>query len=246
MVVFTPMDTSDSTWDLMRNITEALPSTENIDANITFGFCDGSELIEDLCGGPCDKRRFLEVLDSFDSVQSRSAASECRASLSDDRMLVTISNGCSSLVPEHGVCVKPPRSGFGTAYLAGSDREFPYKDMLDILALLIGGSGTDAFGKTGGEKLYDYKNELWNKRMSLAAEIARQRMLLVSGKSGNQQCRQIYSELSTMLCPGTYSVCDLAEKDYTNPSITGRLAEVLGMSRSLYQELVSLGCEYYA
>lgn len=239
-IIFTPTDTSQQTWDLMKNLTNLLPSTENLEARITFGFCDGSEVIEDICGGECEKYGFLDVLDSH-----RASASKCTASLSGKYRLITISSQCSMGSTTQGVCIKPPVRGVGLAYLAGSGQEFVYKDHFDIIALVIGGSRTDIFDKTMGERLYEYKNEVWRDRLSLAARIMKQRTMLVLSRyqasDEYQECIPPYSSLLNVL--GTIE--STIKGDYRSQAVIKNLAARLSEAKSLYQNLVNLGCEYY-
>lgn len=238
-IIFNPMDASDETWDIMKNLTYLLPSTENLDTKVTFGFCDGSTLLDEVCGGSCEKYAFLDVLDS-----SRAPASRCDRRLSDRYTLVTISSQCSPDYAKKGVCIKPSSETVGLAYLAGSKRTFVYKDHFDILALIIGGSRKDVLGKTIGERLYDYKNELWQERISLAARIMKQRMLLVSSRyqiSGDYpECIPTYSKLVIVLG----NINDMVQGDYDNFSLMRNLGMKLEEARELHKELVGMGCEY--
>ena len=239
VILFTPMDSSEVTWNLMKNLTDVLPSTENLENNITYDFCDGNTLTY-ACGGPCEKFSFMTVLDSV-----RDSASRCTRSLSKKYRLITISNNCGPGFSNYGVCVKPSQNGVGVAYLAGSGETYVYKDPLDIIALVIGGSEKDVLGKTFGEKLYDYKNEVWGERLSLAAKIMKQRMLLVSSRyqylGENLECIPIYANLAGMLA----SITDMAKGNYKNEAVMRNLATRLKEAESLYQDLVDLGCEYY-
>lgn len=238
-IIFTPTDASDDTWGMMKNLTYLLPSTENLDTKVKFGFCDGSSLLDEVCGGECEKYGFLDVLDS-----NRAPASKCERSLSDKYTLVTISNQCNAGYISKGVCIKPSAEGVGVAYLSGSDKTFVYKDHFDLLALIIGGSKKDVFAKTGGERLYEYKNELWQERVSIAAKIMKQRMLLVSSRyqiSGDYpECIPIYAKLAGLLG----EIHSLIQGDYDNFSLMRNLGIKLREARNLYEELVNLGCEY--
>jgi hypothetical protein len=239
VILFTPMDSSDETWNLMKNLTEVLPSTENLDAKITFDFCDGNYLTG-ACGGPCEKFDFMSVLDSH-----QAQAAKCTRSLSKEHKLITISSQCRAGFSDYGVCVKLPQNGVGLAYLADSGETYVYKDPMDIIALLIGGSEKDVLGKTFGEKLYDYKNEVWGERLSLAAKIMKQRMLLVSSRyqylGENLECIPIYANLAGVLA----SITDTAKGDYKNEVVMRNLVTRLREAESLYQNLIDLGCEYY-
>jgi hypothetical protein len=238
-IIFTPMDSSDNTWNLMKNLTHILPSTENLDSKITFGFCDGTTLIENICGGKCERYEFLDVLES-----NRAPAAKCTASLPGEYSLITISSHCMIGYSDSGVCVLPSADDVGVAYLEGSDKEFVYKDSFDIISLVIGGDTKDVFDKTGGERLYEYKNKVWGDRLSLAASIMRQRALLIPSEyqtlGENQECVPIYSQLYATLG----SVHGTVSGDYNNLNLMRSLSGMLSDARSLYQDLVNLGCEY--
>lgn len=240
VILFTPMDSSDEAWNLMKNLTEALPSTENLDIKVSFGFCDGNDVMEDLCGGPCEKFSFMSIIDDH-----RGQAERCRASLPGEYKLITISNSCNPGFSNKGVCVKLPQGGVGSAYLAGSGETYIYKDSLDIIALLIGGSKKDVLGKTLGERLYDYKNEVWGERLSLAARIMSKRMLLVSSEyqflGENLECIPIYANLAGSLT----SIANQAKGNYKNEVVMRNLVTRMREAKSLYQNLIDLGCEYY-
>ena len=240
VILFNPLDSSEETWSLMKNLTSLLPSTENLDEKVTFGFCDGSSLLEDMCGGSCERYSFLSVLDSHQAPSSK-----CTRSLGGSYRLVTISGQCSPTFSGQGVCVRPSADGVGVAYLAGSDKEFVYKDMFDIIALMIGGSEKDVFGKTKGERLYAYKNEVWKESVSLASQIMKQRALLVSSRyqilNENLECIPVYANLANEL----NSIFSLVKGDYNNYALMRNLAARMKQAGSLYQNLIDLGCEYY-
>ncbi|MFC2143873.1 hypothetical protein ACFLQO_00720 [Candidatus Aenigmatarchaeota archaeon] len=239
-IIFNPMESSPHVWDLMKNITNMLPATDNLQEKVTFGFCDGNEIIEDICGGDCEKYGFLEVLET-----NRASANKCTARIPNGYTLITISSQCRMGFSDSGVCIVPPTQGTGMAYLYESGEDFVYKDYFDILALVLGGSRKDVFGKTAGERLYSYKNNIWKDRISIAAGIMKQRMLLVSGRyqaSGEYMgCVPIYISLSGALG----SIEATLEGDITNPSIARNLAIRLSEAKSLHSSLVNLGCEYY-
>jgi hypothetical protein len=237
--VFNPSNPveSENVKNLMKDLTRALPSTENLDVKVTFDFCDGNEFVYPCGGRACERLGFLDVLE-----YASSPASKCTRNLPGKYRLITISGQCGFGFSSQGVCVRPSQDGIGLAYLAGSSREFVYKDPLDIIALVVGGSGKDAFGKTFGGRLYDYKNRLLGDRLSLAAEIMNKRMLLVSGKTETPACIPVYSSLASTLD----FIRERAGDDYSSQALMRNLAERLDGAKSLYQDLVEMGCEYYA
>jgi len=174
-VIFIPEDTEDKTWNIMKNITEMFPDTQNFHVKITFGFCDGNTLLENICGGkPCEKGAFLKVLDSY-----RAEASPCDAALEKNYIPITISQSCSQSGVSRGICVKPVSPELGYIYTPRSQDIFVYKDPVDILTLIIGGNEEDLLGKSAGEKLYHFKNKAMLKNLAIAAELGREKSYIL-------------------------------------------------------------------
>ncbi|MCX6814161.1 MAG: hypothetical protein NTY20_00705 [Candidatus Aenigmarchaeota archaeon] len=231
--VFAPENT-DEAWEVMTNIVQHLPDTSDdwSVVKVTFAFCDGPQILY-VCGGrPCDKSDFLSILSSGPLGAS---FSPCTADLKGKR-LVTISGSCGS---EKGVCINPPNSkGVGNAFVEGSGKTYVYKDPLDLVALSVGGSEKDDFGRTEAEKIYGYKNSVLMPRISLAAEVMSKRSVLIAGDIPEETgCGAVYIELSQVLDRISPSM------DYTSVSDMYNLNDNLNKAKEIYQRLVDLGCE---
>jgi hypothetical protein len=155
--------------------------------------------------------------------------------------LITISTSCNQFA-ESGVCINPSAPhGVGSAFVHGSGKSYVWKDPLDLVALSMGGSQKDEFGKTMGEKIYEYKNSVLMERLSLAAEIMSKRYQLVTKNMpvpDETGCYDIYAQLFQTLDPAVSSA-----KDYTDVSQMESLNENLNKAKNLYQQLVEKGCE---
>jgi len=237
--VFNPVG-GEEEWSIMRDIVEHLPDTsgESSLVKIQFGLCNGNG-IEKPCGGGefCSRDEFLVA------IRQASAYGRCTARLDGSMRLVTISQSCASAFAEKDVCtVPPPDPGHyvGNAYIQGSGKTYVWKDPLDLVALSIGGSEKDEFGKSLGDKIYTYKNAVFMERLSMASRIMFWRyQLILRDMPGDDEtgCRDIYSELSQVL----EGIPHL--NDYLDAAQMGELDGKLSQAKELYGQLVDRGCE---
>jgi hypothetical protein len=231
--IFNPIDNTDASWGVMQDMVAHLPDTSDDWSlvRVDFAFCDGS-LISPPCGGMCSKTDFLSVLGLDHSGLSFSPC----ASMKKNTRIIIISQSCSSDLPPKDLCVTPPNSnGVGNAYLKGSGRIFVWKDPLDLVALAVGGSEKDIFGKTLGEKIFDYKNSVLMERLSSASQVISRRSILIASESP-EGCGDLYAELSQVLdrIPG---------KDYRNVGQMNDLNMDLNQAKGIYQQIADRGCE---
>lgn len=230
--VFNPVESTNEGWDVMTNIVQHIPDTSDdwSVVKVRFAFCDGSQILY-VCGGrPCDKSDFLSILSSGPLGAS---FSPCTADIRG-KNLVTVSASCGSI---RGVCINPPNSkGVGNAFVEGSAKTYVYKDPLDLVALSVGGSEKDDFGRTGAEKIYDYKNSVLMPRLSLAAQVMSKRSVLIAGESPSD-CGPVYIELAQVLDKIPSSI------DYTSVSEMYDLNDNLNEAKQIYETLLDLGCE---
>ena len=230
--VFNPVDSSEGAWEVMRNIVEHMPDTSDdwSVVSLTFAFCDGPQILYACGGRPCEKSDFLSVLSSG---PLGAGFSPCTADLKGKR-LVAISQSCGSGM---GVCINPPSSmGVGNAFVEGSGKTYVYKDPLDLVALSVGGSEKDDFGRTGAEKIYEYKNSLLMPRLSLAAQVMSKRCVLIAAESP-AECGPVYIQLSQVLDKVPSSM------NYASVSDMYNLNDNLNQAKVIYQGLLDLGCE---
>ena len=245
-VIFIPMDASDRTWDLMKEITMAFPDTKGFNINITFGFCDET-LLENICGGDlCEKKGFLNILNMH-----RAPSSGCSETLGDEYLFVTISDSCRPAYVSKGICIKPVDEGIGYVYTPRSQDEFVYKDVADILSLILGGNQEDPFGISRAEKLYEYKNNLFMERLYLAARIMQMRAHILRSEYQSRCNPSLNSQSTYCVCHPLYDnlysklddVIRNLRNDYTEYSEMESLKSSLDEAESVYQDLVKWGCE---
>ena len=232
-VVFNPRDESDVTWNLIKEIAGAFPDTTDYKAKVYFNFCDHSQLMitED-----------IPQRDTFLGISSRDALDPCTASLSSNQVLVTISDSCSQSFSESGVCIVPSPTGVGRAYITGSEDTYVYKDVADLLALIVGGSSTNILGEPIGGETWRFKNEFMLDELKTSARVMGERCRQLLGMySSENPCKASYDGLMNSLM----RVGSLADSDYGDPAAMGNLLTWLGNSRDRWQELLDKGCERY-
>ncbi len=250
-IIFTPEDVSEETWNLMEDIVSSFPSTSNFDVKIAFGLCDGDSLVG-MCGGnKCEKDAFLPFIDILRN--SPISAEKCTVPLNDRQVLVTISHSCSPGYVGNGICIKPQSGyrGFGYIYTSRPDDTYVYKDTADILSLIIGGEKEDPFGKTGAERLYEYKNSFFTKKLSLAARIMQNRATVLKSEY-QERCDPIVSPRSTYcVCHPLYNTLESTLSDVQSKIVEGctsfscmdNLKTSLDEAQDAYDKLVEKGCE---
>jgi hypothetical protein len=239
-IIFNPLQSDDDTWNLMKDVVMSFPETTGLSPKLTFGFCDGNEIIEETQGDLWERDYFFRIL-----TQPRDGLtfSPCSASLSHNQVLFTLSNSCSPTFANSGLCISPPQDGVGYAYIAGSSKDYVYKDPVDLAALIIGGERKNEFGDHVGEEIWEYKNQIFLDRTYLSAKVMERRNDFVTQHlpEEQQECSTTYLELKISLA----SIMDLANKDpYKFDDMTSLKAE-LDHAKDLWLDLLNMGCESY-
>ncbi len=244
-IIFNPVDNTPDAWEIMQGIVELMPDTAGTERKIYFGLCDGDFYETNACGGkPCSRNDFLNAQSTFSATRF----DKCTASLPQNSRLVVISSGCTQGYANSSICIIPSGSGVGNFYISGSPEKFIYRDSLDLLSAVLGGTEQDAFGKTQGEKFYEYKNRIFGERLKIASDITAKRSLLVTGRlnpdteSTDYYCRSVYISLEGI----TNQIKSLVSNRnyYTNTADQTNLKNLLEQAKLNYQELVNRGCEY--
>jgi len=239
-VIFVPVDSGDEVMELIEDIVDSMPSTSQVQRpKVTFGFCDGPTLYYE---GLCDEYR-CERYEFEDLIEAGypSDASECTADLSDSHRLVTISQSCTPIYVSSGVCIEPPDSNdMGYAYIAGSSKSYVYKNMLDLMAIVIGGDESTVYGITG-ENYYDYENNIFTEHIRTASEMMLTRATLLEVEPGTRlECVPIYSEMKTIMT----SVKNSLVSDYhENHGKVIALLSLFEQAEQRHQSLAGMGCE---
>jgi hypothetical protein len=237
-IIISPLAEDDASWGLLKDLVLALPDTSGHYPKLTFGFCDGSEIIEDTHGERWERDYFSRIL-----AQPRGGLSfsPCTSNLSYDQVLVTLSPACSPGHPGPGICVSPPQEGVGYAYIPGSPKAYVYKDPVDLAALIIGGEKRTVFGDFVGEETWEFKNQLSLDSISLAARFMERRcgFVMQHHPPGQEDCANTYLELQGSMA----SLKELAQGDPYDISAMSSLKTELDRSRELWTTLLNKGCE---
>jgi hypothetical protein len=238
-VVFNPRDSDEDTWRIVRGVAAALPDTTDYTPKVFFDFCDGNDLlIRNAMGASYERRDFLGIIGT-----TRDAYSGCTAPLSQNQILVTISQSCTQSSTYSGICIKPS-SGAGEAYMAGSNETYVYKDSLDLAALIIGGTRKTLSGKPMGEETWRFKNEFMLASIRTLADVMERRcdwIMQLDVSSVPQECKDLYLDLKYSL----EEVRVLLDGDYQDVDEMDDLNQGLESSGEIWQDLVNMGCEVY-
>lgn len=231
-ILFTVRDPS--SWDLVADIVDALPSTEFFEPKVTFGFCDGSQLQENLCANfRCEQEDFL-----FHLLTPQSTHSSCLVTGSQDTVLITISPSCAGT---SSICLEPQGiKNQGNIYLAGKLVGL-YKDPVDIVAIIIGGVEEDAYGKSG-ISLFEYKNNILRKELLLATDILSTRAQLIQKEYAlDAPCHQAFESFRVSMITLSQA---LPESYYLTISSVDRYHDALDQAQAAHESLREGGCDY--
>jgi len=248
-IIFNPLENTEEIWDMMKNITKTLPDTTNFRPKVTFGFCDGINLDENLCGGkPCERYDFLNILNQ---QHGGVGFSKCTAGMDKEKYrLVTVSSSCRHGFADKGICIVPSQTDIGNFYINGSAETYIYKDPLDLVSAIIGGDSVSIYG-IGAEELFKYKNKILGNRMKIMSKVMAQRSVLISGRlqanTNWTECVIPYKNLAdTLYFGGQDSISNILSNEnyYKNLPLLMQLKNKLNEARAQYQELVDKGCEY--
>lgn len=237
-ILFNTREASTGILEAFREAVSGLPDTSGQIPKVTFGFCDGNNVILSPDSGSPWERDYIHGL-NLDDLYPMSA---CTAQLTPGQVLVTLSSSCSPGFSGPGICVGPPTNGVGNAYIAGSGRAYVYKDPADLAALITGGDKTDIFGVPLGEKAWEFKNQFMLGTLKAAAMFMEERCRIVKQMPETpDECRQKYQDLEGVMG----DISDFSG-DYGSPSDMEDLRSSLDQAASLWRELRNLGCERLA
>lgn len=257
-IIFNPVTNSLNGLRLMRNITSMFncewgveeyackdikegtpfPTMLKLQPRVKFGFCDGNTLrYEGYCGGKgCERYDFLNILSG-----SPTQFEICTANLPSKYFkVVTIAENCATI--DKGVCIETSHNGVGEMKIAGSDKTFIYKDILDIMAVVIGGDEKSTFNRPIGETNYIFKNEIMSRRLSLAAKIEYEKQSTLEAQATALECIYPFAYSVAALCGGFDAICDRAKENYFDPSPMIDLRESMNLAENSYKELLRWGC----
>jgi hypothetical protein len=237
-VIFNPVKNDDRTEDIIYDIASHVPSPAfaGTDAGFDtkFAFCSGDNIIYQR-----GKGEFLAAVRDIEGLSFQ----ECTAELEEGDRLITLRNSCSGF--EEGICLDTfIESGFANMYIEGSDEAYHYKDPIDGIAVLLGYTGKDMLGVTYGEHAFEYKNLAFLDRLSFAAGALSERADIIAGSlEPDSECIDPFRALSDRL----EAVSGIAEgREYDNIGEMNNLVDSLKEARAAHDEVLGLGCDYYA
>ncbi|MBU0953764.1 MAG: hypothetical protein KKA90_05115 [Nanoarchaeota archaeon] len=240
LVVFSPRDGNDATWDFIRDVTLAFPETDNTETKVRFALCDSGKIDEGVCGSAgCSAFDFVaSILPATQGTMSGA----CTATLPDNALLISVGAICD--VPTNGICVQPLGSnGIGSAMIANVSQQFTIIDPLDVIALSLGGDEETLFGPQG-KLLYNYKRASFFQELGLATELATVRALdlaeAIHTVHPDHRCFSALTSFATVTAP----LIPLAETEGKTPSEATALVATLTASKNAYTTVVDLGCDY--
>lgn len=242
------------------------PTALQLEPRVKFGFCDDNTLDMTLCDGrACERYDMFTGSSDYILYGDPSGMGQCTAPLpSEYYNLVMIHDYCPSNL-ERGVCIETSDNGVGLMRIAGSDKAYVYKDILDIMALVIGGDRENMLGSLG-DSIYTFKNEIMSRRLALAAKVTAGKYSLMSEEAEEKcctsqnyeygicspidetscECRPLLKEFSYILCKPAAeldSICELATQDYHDYSMMLQLRMKLDEAAEEYDNLIDRGCE---
>jgi hypothetical protein len=235
-IIFTPFvdPSDDASWSLIQGIVNALPDTTGQEPKLTFGFCDGGDVVASSGGERWEKPKLLNILKG-----EKDMLALCLAPLSPRQILVTISPECSN--DYAGICILPPAQGSGTAFIHNVPGSFAYKDPYDLVALILGGERKTIMGTAMGKEAWDFKNKLFLSHIRLAAEVMESRcdFVVSSIPDDLSDCVPLYTAFQALMG----EVKEKAGGDYHDLDAMGELSQDLNEARDAWEELKDRGCE---
>jgi len=226
-IVFDTGD-DDTSKSIVKGIVSLFPSTYYTQPKIRFGFCDSAERY--------DKYDFLTVVDSYTSSLI------CQLHQTDKIRIVRIGNNCQN---KDGVCISPIDDSIGYVYV--DNETYIYKDMLDILVLILGSGQRNVFGKLSSQ-LFDYKNRIFLDEIVIASKIMGARADIIANNIGqnykiSDNCKIPFREFRDKM-----NEIENIHKEYYKlmPNAIDNINTVLTIlqeSKDAYLNLVNNGCE---
>ncbi|MBN2330826.1 MAG: hypothetical protein JXC85_03350 [Candidatus Aenigmarchaeota archaeon] len=231
-VLFTPIENTQQTRDLIVELVDNLPST------IEFGICDGNG------ARTADKEGFL----SYIAGSAGTEYQPCDVQLPEHYRLVTINSTWLKQTQENQAVfhtIIEPSSGIVYDAATGrSDQPRPYHDWMDIAVFI-----------TGGHRALDYKQAVFTLELEAATGIMHQRTVLVSQKT-KELNRQPCLECSTPL-PEACGWTDYRGMGHESQIYKDFISSLLALKGAMggsyhsqldgtvirYDELKSRGCE---
>jgi len=226
---FVPTKNDIDIWTLMENITLMLPSTEKLFPKMYFGAgCKSNTFYRPRF----ESKKFLRAIGLFKVDYENMFDNDCTGVNTYDYLLVKIlpEETTEFNIDEKSIAVLPVSGNVGYVYINKSGKIISkvYKNMIDIIALLL-----------SGEETYTYISKHYMKRLGLAAFIKAREANMLASKGLMGICGTKYGELANILT----TVADLSKRDYESIDDMIMLDEALEKSKKVYRELRVMGCD---
>jgi len=230
-ILFTPIENTNATRDLILEIVENLPGS------LEYGFCNGAD------ARTANKDEFLSYLASGAGVTYQ----PCETQLPEYCRLVTItaSTGSSSNLTENHIIINPSTRLVSEENSSGGLESRPYHDWMDIAVFI-----------TGGVKALDYKKAVFSRELAASAGIMHGRSVLVSQRIKEyniQPCLECSTPFPTPCGwtdylgreheSGIYHDFISSLVSLKNAISSGNYHQLLEDTASKYNELKNQGCE---
>ncbi len=225
-ILFVPLDSEQTTLLLIGNITRFLPSTENTKIKTKIGIgCNGTEF-----WFGWERYKFLDVIlpRLMTTEMQLNKCENVEYFMDKGFRMVTLAKEAS----DADFVVKPLSEDMGYVYIKTSEgqEEYIYKNGLDIVALLLGGS-----------RFYNYSNQKFFRELEVAIDIAtKESGILFSNPQFSQRCGTKSSEFVYVLS----LIKDLIPKVKEDAQEEDVIEFVYQMKESAkkYRELDAMGC----
>jgi hypothetical protein len=233
-VVFNPVVNTEQTRRIIKDLASRIPSPSGEAVDVAFSFCSGTSVT-----APADRPDFLDSVDSIAPI----SFSKCSARPEPGDRYVALAGSCAG---SRGVCLDSfTAGGLANIYVEGSDRAFLYKDPLDGLAMLLGYTNKDAFGKTFGEDLYECRNVAFMQRLSVAARAMSERASILAAKlPEGSACAAPFGSLSVSLDAVASKAAAAADGGYASFQDMSELSTLLTKAMMDHGTVMGLGCDY--
>lgn len=226
-IMFIPLKNEERVWSAIGNITEMLPSTENVDTKVKFYLgCNKTDPSDFYPLG--EKEKFLNLVPKFSAFGVEMAECDNPDYFRDEGyMVITVSD---ELV-DADFLVRPMEGGTGQVYI-GDEEDYSvyvYRNGLDIVALML-----------GGEELYDYFNAKFLRELGVATDLGiRESELLMGDPIMRARCRDEFHDFTSLLA----SMKELIGKlDYHDDGMAAQFNYYLREITEKYRALERSGC----
>ena len=226
---FVPTENTKDVWTVMENLTLMFPSTERLYPKVYFGAgCKSTTFYRPRF----EVKKFLRAIGLFRVDYENMFDNDCTGVNTYDYLIAKIlpreTNEFS--IDENSIAVLPVSGNVGYVYInkSGKIKSHVYKNMIDIVALLV-----------SGEEVYNYISKHYMKSLSLAASIKAREANMLASKGLMGMCGTKYGEFANTLT----TIADLSKRDYESLNDMIMLDEALEKSKMIYNELKVMGCE---